>query len=60
MSSRYAAHSPASGGSAGGALFQKRMTSGAANTAKTSSPSPAVSGRMVSLGVMRGNGMETG
>ena len=60
MSSRYAAHSPASATSAGGALFQKRMTCGAANTAKTSAPSPAVSGRMVSLGVTSGNGMRTG
>ena len=33
MSSRYAAHSPASATSRGGALFQKRITSGAANTA---------------------------
>ena len=59
MSSRYAAHSPASATSAGGALFQKRMTSGAANTARTSAPSPAASGRMRVCGD-EGNGMRTG
>ena len=57
MSSRCAAHSPASARSAGGALFQYRITSGAANTACTAAPSAAVSGRMDSLRVRSGKDM---
>ncbi len=57
MVARRAAHSPASARSAGGALFQKRMTAGAAKTAYTSPPSAAVSGRIVRRAVCSGNDM---
>ena len=60
MSSRYAAHSPASAASLGGGLFQDRITAGAAKTANRSGPSAAESGRMVNLGVTRGNGIVSG
>ena len=60
MSSRYAAHSPASVASLGGELFQYRITAGAAKTAYRSGPSAAESGRRVNLGVTSGNGTVSG
>ena len=58
MSSRYAAHSPASARSAGGALFQKAHDLRRGEHGEdVGAVSAAVSGRMVSLRVTSGNGM---